>query len=102
MGRLLRAGVRIHAYEPCQFHWKVLIVDDWYTSVGSTNFDNRSFRLNDEANLNVYDPRFAAAQIALFEADLARSRRVTLEGWQRRSRGQRLYEAASYAIRSQL
>ena len=101
-GRLLRGGVRIQAYGPCQLHWKVLIVDDWWVSVGSTNFDNRSFRLNDEANLNVYDPGFAAEQIALFEADLACSQRVTLEGWRRRSRGQRLYEAASYAIRSQL
>jgi cardiolipin synthase len=101
-GRLLRGGVRIHAYQPCQFHWKVMIVDDRWVSVGSTNFDNRSFRLNDEANLNVHDADFAAAQVELFEADLARSRRITLEDWKRRSRGQRLYEAASYAIRSQL
>jgi cardiolipin synthase len=101
-GRLLRGGVRIHAYEPCQFHWKVLIVDDWWVSVGSTNFDNRSFRLNDEANLNVYAPAFAARQIEQFEAGLARSKPVTLERWRRRSPGQRLYEAASYAIRSQL
>jgi cardiolipin synthase len=101
-GRLLAGGVRIHAYQPCQFHWKVLIVDDWWVSVGSTNFDSRSFSLNDEANLNVYDASFAQGQIALFDADLARSRPVTLEGWRRRSRGQRLYEAASYAIRSQL
>jgi cardiolipin synthase len=101
-GRLLRGGVRIHAYEPCQFHWKVLIVDDWWVSVGSTNFDNRSFRLNDEANLNVYAPAFAARQIEQFEAGLARSKPVTLERWRRRSPGQRLYEAASYAVRSQL
>ena len=101
-GRLLRGGVRLHAYQPCQFHWKVLIVDDWWVSVGSTNFDNRSFRLNDEANLNVYDPAFAATQIALFEADLARSRPITLEAWRRRSSGQRLYEVASDVLRSQL
>ncbi|RPH45458.1 MAG: cardiolipin synthase B [Burkholderiales bacterium] len=101
-GRLLRGGVRIHAYEPCQFHWKVLIVDDWWVSVGSTNFDNRSFRLNDESNLNVYDPSFAARQIGLFDTDLGRARRVTFEAWRRRSRGQRLYEAASHVIRSQL
>jgi cardiolipin synthase len=101
-GKLLRGGVRIHAYEPCQFHWKVLIVDDWWVSVGSTNFDNRSFSLNDEANLNVYDRAFAASQIALFDADLARCSRVTLERWRRRSRGQRLFEAASHIVRSQL
>ncbi len=101
-GRLLRGGVRIHTYLPCQFHWKALIVDDRWVSVGSTNFDNRSFRLNDEANLNVYAPAFAARQIELFEADLAHSRRVTLESWRLRSPGQRLYEALSWAVRSQL
>ncbi|HYF59505.1 MAG TPA: phospholipase D-like domain-containing protein [Burkholderiaceae bacterium] len=101
-GRLLRGGVALHSYEPCQLHWKVLIVDDWWVSVGSTNFDNRSFRLNDEANLNVYDRDFAARQVEIFEADLARSRRITVESWKRRSSGQRLYEAASYLVRSQL
>jgi cardiolipin synthase len=94
--------VRLHAYQPCQLHWKVLIVDDRWVSVGSTNFDNRSFRLNDEANLNVYDPAFAATQVALFDADLARSRPITLEAWRRRPHGQRLYELASHVLRSQL
>ena len=51
-GRRLAGGVHVHAYEPCQFHWKVLIVDDGWVSVGSINFDSRSFSLNDEANLN--------------------------------------------------
>ena len=83
-------------------HVKAMTVDGVWSIIGTANFDNRSFRLNDEANLDVYDPAFAAAQIALFEADLARSRRLTLEQWRRRSRGPRLYEAASYAIRSQL
>lgn len=101
-GRLLEGGVRLLAYQPCQLHWKVLIVDDGWVSVGSTNFDNRSFRLNDEANLNVYDPAFAAAQVALFEADLARSLPITIERWRHRSPGQRLYEAMSFLIRSQL
>ncbi|HEX6100430.1 MAG TPA: hypothetical protein VF432_29215 [Thermoanaerobaculia bacterium] len=54
-------------------------------SVGSTNFDDRSFRLNDEANLNIHDEEFAAVrQTAIFEADLARARRISLEGWQNR------------------
>jgi cardiolipin synthase len=66
------------------FHCKVLIVDELLVSVGSTNFDVRSFRLNDEANLNVYDTGFAKAQKVTFEQDLARSRRVTLAEWQSR------------------
>jgi cardiolipin synthase len=64
-GRLLRGGVRLHAYQPCQLHWKVLIIDDWWVSLGSTNFDDRSFRLTDEANLDVYDPTVAAGHAAI-------------------------------------
>ena len=77
-GELLRAGARsTNTSPPCTT--KVMIVDGLLVSVGSTNFDNRSFRLNDEANLNVYDAAFAQRQTAVFEADLQRSRRVTLE-----------------------
>ena len=49
------------------YHCKVMIVDGLLVSVGSTNFDPRSFRLNDEANLNVYDRAFAARAGAVFE-----------------------------------
>jgi cardiolipin synthase len=55
-----------------------------WVSVGSTNFDERSFRLNDEANLNVYDRAFAQRQRADFEADLTRARRITYEEWANR------------------
>jgi phosphatidylserine/phosphatidylglycerophosphate/cardiolipin synthase-like enzyme len=58
-GLLLEAGVQIHEYQPTMFHCKLMIVDGLMTSVGSTNFDMRSFRLNDEANLNIYDTAFA-------------------------------------------
>jgi cardiolipin synthase len=62
----------------------VLVVDGLWTSVGSTNFDSRSFRLNDEANLNVYDREFARRQTAQFEEDLKKSRRVTYREWRER------------------
>src|SRR5205823_8762748 len=84
-GRLLQAGGELYEYQPTMFHCKVLVVDGIWTSVGSTNFDNRSFRLNDEANLNVYDREFALRQVADFERDLARSRRITLADWQSRA-----------------
>ena len=84
-GELLAAGVAIYEYQPSMYHCKVMIVDDLWVSVGSTNFDNRSFRINDEANLNVIDEAFAQRQGAIFEADKARSRRVTLDEWQARS-----------------
>jgi cardiolipin synthase len=74
---LIRAGVRIFEYEPTMVHVKLMIVDDIFVSVGSGNFDNRSIRLNDEANLDVLDRSFAAQQTRLFETDKRRSRQVT-------------------------
>ena len=50
---MLQAGAEIHEFQPTMYHCKVMIVDGLLVSVGSTNFDNRSFRLNDEANLNI-------------------------------------------------
>ena len=93
-GDLLEAGVQIHEYQPTMFHTKSMIVDGLMTSVGSTNFDVRSFRLNDEANLNVYDAAFAASQTQVFEEDLKRSRRVTLQAWQARPWQDKVYEYA--------
>jgi cardiolipin synthase len=69
-GELLEAGIEISEYQPTMYHCKVLVVDGLWISVGSTNFDNRSFALNDEANLNILDAAFAARQIAVFEQDL--------------------------------
>jgi cardiolipin synthase len=83
-GRILRAGGEIYEYQPTMFHCKVLVIDGRWVSVGSTNFDSRSFRLNDEANLNVYDESFAGRQTAQFEADLGKTRRITLREWRTR------------------
>ena len=77
------------------YHCKVLVVDGLWTSVGSTNFDNRSFRLNDEANLNVYDAAFAARQVADFEADLKHARRITYEEWESRPWTEKAIERSS-------
>ena len=83
-GRILANGGEVYEYEPTMFHCKLLVVDGLWSSVGSTNFDSRSFRLNDEANLNVYDRAFAQRQIADFENDLKRARRITYEEWKNR------------------
>ena len=101
-GMLLSAGVSIHEYQPTMFHCKVLVVDGYFTSVGSTNFDERSFRLNDEASLNVFDTTFAARQAELFEQDLARSRTYSLQDWQSRSMKERVYESIASWVSSQL
>ncbi|HZV92146.1 MAG TPA: phospholipase D-like domain-containing protein, partial [Caldimonas sp.] len=80
-GPLLEAGAVIAEYRPTMFHCKVMIVDGLFLSVGSTNFDNRSFRLNDEATLNIVDTAFAAEQTAIFEDDLAHASVVSLAQW---------------------
>ncbi|QCB48865.1 cardiolipin synthase B [Hydrogenophaga sp. PAMC20947] len=101
-GPLLRAGVQIAEYQPTMFHNKGLVVDGHFVSVGSTNFDNRSFLLNDEANLNVLDPAFAARMHAVFEADWAQGRRITLAMWRSRPWHQKMQEQGARLLRSQL
>ena len=77
-------------------------MDDCWTSVGSANFSNRSFRLNDEANLNVYDADFACEQVGAFEHDQERSRRITLEEWTNHPWTEKLKDRAAGFLRSQL
>lgn len=76
---LIKAGAKIYEYQPTMVHVKLMIVDDIFVSVGSGNFDNRSIRLNDEANLDVLNRRFAAQQIRLFEMDKRKSREVAID-----------------------
>ncbi|WP_185868040.1 phosphatidylserine/phosphatidylglycerophosphate/cardiolipin synthase family protein [Variovorax sp. DXTD-1] len=101
-GPLLEAGAEIYEYQPTMFHVKVFTADGLLTSVGSTNFDNRSFRLNDEANLNIYDAEFTAAQARQFEADLKQSKRVTLEGWRARPLPEKIMEHLASLLAAQL
>ncbi len=99
---LLDAGVEIYEFQPALFHCKVLIVDGVWVSVGSTNFDNRSFRLNDEANLNIYDAVFAAEQTTVFEADKNNSRLMTRAEFKNRSRLGKMADALAGILRQQL
>jgi cardiolipin synthase len=101
-GSLLESGVIIREYEPTMYHCKVLIVDRWLSSVGSTNFDIRSFRLNAEASLNVYHRGFAQHLTEVFEDDLAHAREVTFAEWKRRPLSQRLREKLVVPLLSQL
>jgi cardiolipin synthase len=101
-GDLLRAGAEIYEYQLTMFHCKTMVIDDCMVSVGSTNFDPRSFRLNDEANLNVYDTEAVAALSAVFEDDLLRSLLITYESWRQRPLRMKLWEKADALIRSQL
>jgi cardiolipin synthase len=83
-GELLEAGVEIYEYRHTMYHCKMLVADGLLVSVGSTNFDPRSFHLNDEANLNIYDKPFGARMTEVFEADLQEARRITLDEWRAR------------------
>ncbi|MGB9108588.1 MAG: cardiolipin synthase [Telluria sp.] len=83
-GDLLKAGIKMAEYQPTMFHVKSLVVDSLLVSVGSTNFDNRSFSLNDEANLNVLDPVFAKEQEAIFDRDWQHAKPVSLQQWENR------------------
>jgi cardiolipin synthase len=101
-GPLLEAGIQISEYQPTMLHTKLLIVDGLLVSVGSTNFDIRSFRLNDEASLNVYDPALAERMTTLFEADLAQATPYSLQRWRARPLREKLFETLILPIRSQL
>jgi cardiolipin synthase len=74
---LMIAGVQFYEYDPARYHCKQMIVDDVWVTLGSINFDDRSFRINGESNLNIYDPIFAARQIKIFEEDKAQSTRIS-------------------------
>jgi cardiolipin synthase len=101
-GPLLLAGAEIHEYQPTMLHTKLLIVDRELVSVGSTNFDPRSFRLNDEANLNIYDREFAQAMTEVFETDLKQSKPYSYELWRQRPWQQKMADKFIYPLKSQL
>lgn len=101
-GDLLRAGAEISVYQPTMLHTKMLIVDGRMVSVGSTNFDVRSFELNDEASLNLYDRAFAEAMTATFEADWADGEPYTYAMWENRPWREKLAETVLRPIESQL
>ena len=101
-GKLLEAGVKIYEFQPTMYHCKVMVVDECWTTVGSTNFDNRSFRLNDEANLNVLNEDFAKNQIRVFFDDLKRSSEVSLADWRNRPLLEKIADFLAGLFRSQV
>lgn len=101
-GELLQAGVKISDYQPTFFHGKLVVIDDVWTSVGSTNIDDRALRLNDEANVNLFDQRFARAQITVFDRDVAASRPYSLQDWQNRSASETFSDWLASLTRSQI
>ncbi|CAN5709163.1 phospholipase D-like domain-containing protein [soil metagenome] len=101
-GDLLRHGADIRIYQPTMLHTKLLVVDGEFVSVGSTNFDMRSLKLNDEASLNIYARPFALEMVRAFEEDLAFSEACTWEAWRSRPLREQFWEKLIRPFRSQL
>ncbi len=101
-GKMLRAGVSIHEYTPALLHAKTMVVDGVWTTIGSTNLDNRSFALNDELNLVVYSAAVGQAMERVFQTDVAYARPIDYRAWRRRSPVDRVFELLASPLRDLL
>jgi cardiolipin synthase len=101
-GELLKRGVEIYEYEKTLLHQKVMVIDGIWSCVGSTNFDDRSFQLNDELSVGVLNEAIADELRAAFDDDLRHARRITLNEWAARSLWHKLIDAVASLGRSQL
>jgi cardiolipin synthase len=99
---LLAVGVEIYEYDPTLLHQKVIVVDRLWSSIGSANFDDRSFELNDEVQLGIVDQRIARSLVDAWENDLRSAQRIDLEQWRRRGWWHRLKDRLAYSINEQL
>jgi cardiolipin synthase len=101
-GRMLLGGIQIYEYMPALMHAKTMVVDGVWATIGSTNFDNRSFALNEELNLTVYDGGVAERLHKIFHDDLRYSKKITYEDWQARGFKEKFFELFAYPIRDLL
>ena len=101
-GQLLLGGIEIYEYLPALLHSKTMVVDGVWATIGSTNFDNRSFALNEELNLTLYNRPLAQRLEAAFAADLRRSRKVTYEEWDARGLKEKFFELFAFPVEEQL
>jgi cardiolipin synthase len=101
-GKLLEAGIEVYEFAPTMLHQKTMIVDRSWATIGTANFDNRSFALNDETNLCFHDRTVAEELRAMFLIDLERCERVSTETWRRRGVVQRLKEQVASFIEDQI
>ena len=101
-GKLLEAGVEIYEYRPTMLHQKTMVVDGVWATVGTTNFDNRSFALSEETNICLHDPTLVQQLRTIFDADLALCERIELAGWKRRGAWQQIKEMLASLIENQV
>ena len=100
-GGLLKAGIKIYEYDKGMTHLKLLIVDDLWSIVGTTNIDNRSFEHNDEVNVGFRDQTIARRLLTDYESDVAASQEITLEQWQRRAVWEKLIGTVAWILERQ-
>jgi cardiolipin synthase len=100
-GELIAAGAEFHLYQPAMYHVKSMVVDDVLLTIGSVNFDNRSFSINDEVTLSVLDPKVAQENLRLFEDDLRNSKPLTREAFESRPWYIKLADHLCGTLRSQ-
>lgn len=101
-GTLLKGGVRMFDYEQTLLHQKVFTVDHCWSSIGSTNFDDRSFEINDEVSLVVYDEAIAQQLEETFEADLKHATERNLQAWKKRPALHKLKDFSAFLLNEQL
>ena len=101
-GRLLKNDIQIYEYRPALLHAKTMVVDGIWATVGSTNLDHRSFALNEELNVAIYDPETAQRLERVFEQDLGNSRRVIYKDWKNRSLASRFLELLALPLKEQM
>jgi cardiolipin synthase len=100
-GRLLAAGIEIQEFNRTMLHQKTMVVDRRWVTVGTANFDNRSFAHNDESNVCVLDRALAEQLHATFVDDLNGCERLTLEGWRARGLWSRAQELVAAILQEQ-
>ena len=101
-GRLLLGGIQIFEYMPALMHAKTMVADGIWSTIGSTNFDNRSFALNEELNLTVYDSAFARRLEEIFNEDLRHAKKISYQDWDSRGFKEKFFELFSFPIRELL
>jgi cardiolipin synthase len=101
-GSLLKNGVKVFEYQPTLLHQKIIVVDGTWSCVGSTNFDDRSFQLNDEISLGVLDRKIAGGLTAAFANDLQSATERHYDEWRHRSLWHKLIDQLAYLGSSQL
>jgi cardiolipin synthase len=101
-GTLLKGGVKLYDYQRTLLHQKVMSIDSCWATVGSTNFDDRSFEVNDEVTLVIYDEQIARELEQTFENDLAHARKVELEPWKKRAAWHKVVDLGAFLFNEQL